>query len=66
MIIERRQRALPLSKGLIDMFIILVCPGACSGSGQCVNGVCICNSNYDGSDCSIHLTTSPKINQIVG
>ena len=48
------------------MFIILVCPGACSGSGQCVNGVCICNSNYGGSDCSIDLTISPKINQIIG
>ena len=30
-----------------------LCPGDCSGNGECVNSTCICNSEFIASDCSI-------------
>jgi len=30
-----------------------VCENDCSGHGTCVGGVCVCDSTYDGVDCSI-------------
>ncbi len=29
-----------------------ICPMACSGQGQCNNGVCACNTGFTGLDCS--------------
>jgi len=29
------------------------CPENCSNNGDCVNGACVCNSNYQGSTCAI-------------
>ena len=30
-----------------------LCPGDCSGNGECVNSTCICSSEFIASDCSI-------------
>eukprot|EP01124_Arcella_intermedia_P021153 TRINITY_DN2907_c0_g1_i1.p1 TRINITY_DN2907_c0_g1~~TRINITY_DN2907_c0_g1_i1.p1 ORF type:complete len:576 (-),score=72.58 TRINITY_DN2907_c0_g1_i1:21-1748(-) len=33
------------------------CPDNCSNHGRCVNSVCMCDSGYMATDCSIKLTT---------
>jgi len=41
------------------------CPAGCSGNGQCVNGTCVCDEGYQGTDCSLPppeiLTTPPSL-----
>lgn len=37
-----------------------ICVNDCSGNGECMNGSCVCNDAYVGSDCSI-LKGSPPI-----
>lgn len=47
------------------------CPNNCSGHGTCNKGVCICEKNYIGNDCSTKSQSSntflaqlpPKYNQ---
>ncbi len=41
-----------------------LCPGLCSGNGQCVNATCICNSNYTSADCSIEKNKGPTVTSI--
>lgn len=33
------------------------CPNSCSGNGICFSGVCLCDPNFSGSDCSVSLST---------
>ena len=40
-----------------DILTKNLCPGDCSGNGQCVNSTCICNSNFTATDCSIEKGT---------
>ena len=36
------------------------CMNLCSGKGKCINGLCTCNSNWSGDDCSISCGVSCK------
>ena len=39
-----------------------LCPNSCSGKGDCTeDGVCECNENFTGPDCSIDEKATPKI-----
>ncbi|KAL4220374.1 hypothetical protein ACF0H5_020779 [Mactra antiquata] len=42
------------------------CPGACSGNGNCVNGVCICDADFDGTDCSFNTSAVPTFDGFNG
>ena len=37
--------------GFTATYTISLCPNNCSGSGTCVNGVCVCNPAFKGSAC---------------
>ncbi|GAB1607640.1 hypothetical protein Ahia01_001047900 [Argonauta hians] len=41
-----------------------ICPAECNNKGQCVNGVCICESKYGGADCSVDKTKLPIVSGI--
>ncbi|XP_045201128.2 von Willebrand factor D and EGF domain-containing protein-like [Mercenaria mercenaria] len=43
-----------------------LCPGACSGNGDCQDGNCACAPGFEGSDCSINTTQTPMIMEISG
>lgn len=36
-----------------------LCPDDCTGNGNCVNGICVCNAGFIGQDCAI-LNQCPK------
>lgn len=36
------------------------CPGDCFGHGECASGVCSCDANYYGADCSTMIVSFPK------
>lgn len=38
-----------------------LCSNNCSNQGTCTKGVCTCNANYSGSDCSLSATDSPLL-----
>lgn len=39
-----------------------MCPNNCSGHGSCTNqGVCECDKNFEGSDCSLYLFDTPEL-----
>lgn len=40
----------------INRTCIAPCPNFCSFHGQCVNGQCVCNNNYNGLDCSQQIS----------
>ncbi|XP_078312035.1 von Willebrand factor D and EGF domain-containing protein-like [Crassostrea virginica] len=40
-----------------------LCSQDCSNQGQCVEGICECNTGYGGADCSISVVTAPVILQ---
>ncbi|XP_078310491.1 von Willebrand factor D and EGF domain-containing protein-like isoform X2 [Crassostrea virginica] len=40
-----------------------LCSQDCSNQGQCVDGICECNTGYGGADCSISVVTAPVILQ---
>jgi len=45
------------------------CPNDCSGKGSCIGNICICNSEWHGTDCSIneiHLNDNQIISGSVG
>ncbi|XP_067686484.1 von Willebrand factor D and EGF domain-containing protein-like [Haliotis asinina] len=37
------------------------CLNDCSGKGTCTNGDCVCQTSYGGSDCSVDLTSPPRL-----
>ncbi|XP_050408342.1 von Willebrand factor D and EGF domain-containing protein [Patella vulgata] len=37
----------------------VACPYECSNKGDCVEGICICEKNYGGSDCSVNISDPP-------
>ncbi|XP_077980229.1 von Willebrand factor D and EGF domain-containing protein-like [Glandiceps talaboti] len=39
----------------------LICPGQCSGNGECMNGTCHCTEGFSGADCSIDSTEPPEL-----
>ncbi|XP_064632393.1 uncharacterized protein LOC135490806 [Lineus longissimus] len=43
----------------------VLCDNDCTGRGKCQKGVCICDQDYHGSDCSIKITTPPVVIGIV-
>jgi hypothetical protein len=42
-------------------FINLLCPRDCNRKGNCTDGLCLCEDNYAGADCSVDLTVAPKV-----
>ncbi len=38
---------------LINVTMAVGCPGACSGRGSCVGGMCRCNPGWLDKDCSV-------------
>lgn len=38
-----------------------LCSSDCTGHGDCVNNLCVCESGYTGSDCSARLDTAPRL-----
>ncbi|XP_046336068.2 von Willebrand factor D and EGF domain-containing protein-like [Haliotis rufescens] len=44
-----------------DIVVAEACLNDCSGKGTCTSGACICQPNYGGSDCSVDLTTPPRL-----
>ncbi|XP_077867937.1 von Willebrand factor D and EGF domain-containing protein-like [Saccoglossus kowalevskii] len=38
-----------------------LCPADCSGHGNCVEGACICDDDYGGTDCSVDLNEAPVV-----
>lgn len=43
-----------------------VCPGSCSGNGNCVDGGCTCAAGFEGSDCSVDSRQPPFVDEIIG
>lgn len=43
-----------------------LCPGACSGNGDCQNGFCACVHGFEGPDCSIKVAQPPVLSEISG
>ncbi|XP_035827995.1 uncharacterized protein LOC118477191 [Aplysia californica] len=42
-------------------FLNLLCPEDCNGNGKCTNGLCVCEKDYGGVDCSVDLTVAPDL-----
>ena len=45
-------------------FLSVICPGDCSGRGQCKDGACVCNAGFGAKDCSIDLNKPPEVTSI--
>ncbi|VDI18310.1 Hypothetical predicted protein [Mytilus galloprovincialis] len=60
---EARQSDLgpPLMMSILEVIEQATCPDNCSGNGVCQNGVCGCNDDYFGVDCSLEKTKAPLI-----
>lgn len=43
----------------------LLCPNDCTFNGKCVNGSCVCNTNYTAEDCSVYVNQIPTISRSV-
>lgn len=46
--------------------LAMVCPGSCSGNGNCDAGVCTCALGFEGEDCSIDSRQPPIVDGISG
>ncbi|XP_048252122.1 von Willebrand factor D and EGF domain-containing protein-like isoform X1 [Haliotis rufescens] len=46
-----------------DIVVAEACLNDCSGKGTCTSGDCVCQTNYGGSDCSVDLTTPPRLTE---
>ncbi|XP_046568684.1 von Willebrand factor D and EGF domain-containing protein-like isoform X2 [Haliotis rubra] len=46
-----------------DNVVAEACLNDCSGKGTCTDGDCVCQTNYGGSDCSVDLTTPPRLSE---
>ncbi|XP_052063239.1 uncharacterized protein LOC127702954 isoform X1 [Mytilus californianus] len=44
---------------LLEKLTSLLCLNNCSSNGNCINGICVCNSMFGGEDCSKSRTTAP-------
>jgi len=42
----------------------ILCIDGCSIHGRCVEGKCICNEHFTGSNCMVNMTEKPTIHQI--
>ena len=47
-------------------FTKTLCPGLCSGHGDCKNSTCICSETYTSIDCSIDKSRGPTVTSIRG
>ncbi|XP_071110645.1 LOW QUALITY PROTEIN: uncharacterized protein [Haliotis cracherodii] len=47
-----------------DIVVAEACLNDCSGHGNCTEGDCDCDADYDGVDCSVDLTAPPAIDSI--
>ena len=45
-------------------FLSVICPGDCSGRGQCKDGKCSCDAGFGAMDCSIDLNKPPEVTSI--
>ncbi|XP_067686426.1 von Willebrand factor D and EGF domain-containing protein-like isoform X2 [Haliotis asinina] len=52
-----------MNVSVYDNVVAEACLNDCSGKGTCTNGDCVCQTNYGGSDCSVDLTTPPKLSE---
>ena len=52
------------TRGPPTNFMETLCPGLCSGRGNCVNARCICHENYTSIDCSIDKRKGPTLSWI--
>ncbi|GFN75653.1 von Willebrand factor d and egf domain-containing protein, partial [Plakobranchus ocellatus] len=43
-----------------------LCPGACSGNGECTRGFCTCFDGFAGGDCSIDVSQPPTLISLSG
>ena len=41
------------SDKIVNVAVAISCPHNCSGHGWCVSGICYCEAQYSGKDCSI-------------
>ncbi|XP_046568692.1 von Willebrand factor D and EGF domain-containing protein-like isoform X2 [Haliotis rubra] len=46
-----------------DNVVAEACLNDCNAKGTCTNGDCVCQTNYGGSDCSVDLTTPPRLSE---
>ncbi|XP_070541659.1 von Willebrand factor D and EGF domain-containing protein-like [Ptychodera flava] len=44
----------------------MICPQQCSNHGNCLRGICQCDDEYGGADCSVDLTRPPDVWYIEG
>ncbi|XP_046568690.1 von Willebrand factor D and EGF domain-containing protein-like [Haliotis rubra] len=52
-----------MNVSVYDNVVAEACLNDCSGKGTCTNGDCVCQTNYGGSDCSVDLTTPPRLSE---
>ncbi|XP_046351564.2 uncharacterized protein LOC124132030 [Haliotis rufescens] len=49
---------------IYDIVVAEACLNDCSGHGNCTEGECDCDADYNGVDCSVDLTAPPAIDSI--
>ena len=57
---DNNRTGIRLPKNITDT----LCPGLCNDNGRCVEGVCICYTNFTSDDCSIDTNRGPIITEI--
>ncbi|XP_060080876.1 von Willebrand factor D and EGF domain-containing protein-like [Ylistrum balloti] len=48
---------------LLDEILALSCTNNCSNAGSCISGTCLCETSYEGDDCSLHGSDTPFLSQ---
>jgi len=56
----------PIGEKLLPPPQAMVCPGSCTGNGNCEAGVCTCLPGFEGVDCSVNQKETPTVKEIIG
>ncbi|XP_029649426.2 uncharacterized protein LOC115223143 [Octopus sinensis] len=51
-------------KSIAEIIQDNICPSECNDQGKCVEGICVCDGQFEGVDCSISKIKGPTVSEL--